>query len=109
MKHEFRVLTVDEVMNGRSSAYEFIDVDKLVNNKQINNMAEKATTTAVEVSTPTTTKPKSTDYQTGFDDGIRATVNSVVNHLDTFITSHGSTGYVEVLKQLRSEIENINY
>jgi hypothetical protein len=35
MKHEFRVLTVDEVMNGRSSAYEFIDVDKLINN---NNM-----------------------------------------------------------------------
>jgi hypothetical protein len=29
MKHEFRVLTVDEVMNGRSSAYEFIDFDKL--------------------------------------------------------------------------------
>jgi hypothetical protein len=67
------------------------------------------TTTPVEVTTPVTTKPKSTDYQTGFDDGIRATVNSVVNHLDTFITAHGSTGYVEVLKQLRNEIENINY
>jgi hypothetical protein len=69
-------------------------------------MAEKTT---VEVSTPTTGKKTSTDYQTGFDDGIRATVNSVVNHFDQFITAHGSTGYVEVLKQLRDEIENINY
>jgi hypothetical protein len=63
----------------------------------------------VEVSTPTTGKVTSTDYQTGFDDGIRATINSVVNHFDQFITAHGSTGYVEVLKQLRNEIENINY
>ena len=69
----------------------------------------ETTTATVEVSTPATGKAKSTDYQTGFDDGIRATVNSVVNHLDQFVITHGSTGYVEVLKQLKSEIENINY
>jgi hypothetical protein len=31
VKHEFKVLTVEEVMNGRSSAYEFIDFDKIIN------------------------------------------------------------------------------
>jgi hypothetical protein len=35
MKHEFRVLTVEEVMNGRSNAYEFIDMDKLINDNNV--------------------------------------------------------------------------
>jgi len=74
-------------------------------------MAKQTTAeaTTVEVSAPTVTKKTTTDYQTGFDDGVRATINSVTAHLEQFIITHGSTGYVEVLKQLRNEIENTNY
>jgi hypothetical protein len=72
-------------------------------------MAKQTETATVEVTTPTTTKLPSKDYQTGFDDGVRATINSVINHLDQFIIDNGSTGYVEVLKQLRTNIENTNY
>jgi hypothetical protein len=81
-------------------------------------MVEKATTTDSSIDpkdrlaqsqTDNGRKSNNKDYQAGLDDGIRATLAEAVEYLDACIVSHGSAGYVNVLKQIREEFINTKY
>lgn len=54
-------------------------------------------------------KKASTEFQDGVDAGIKATLAEAVEYLDQCIESHGSAGYVNVLKQIREEFVNTKY
>ena len=83
-------------------------------------MVEKTTTTATESTidpkdrlaqgqTDNGRKASNKDYQAGVDDGIKSTLAEAVEYLDQCIVTHGSAGYVNVLKQIREEFINTKY